>query len=255
MAIVGSMGNSLGQEFIRSIDALGIPEYYIISDDDESACEIKNSGASIDFIGIPHEIGIRDIPDEFLQARAILLCPSLQEINSELVEWICNSSESLIFLNPQLKSISSEGHLETLTEFDLMEKTHCFIDVLQPSEEEARLITGESDPYVAAELLVEWASEVCVMTMGDKGSLIYDGSEYLLIPPFKTSSVDTTEADSVYLSGFVFHHLSGKTLSECGSYASALVSIKVEHDGLDFQADQKEIIQRYELITESVETT
>ena len=256
LAIVGSLGKSLSEEFIHSVDSLGIPEYFIIPDDKESAREIETSDGtkpSTGFLGIPHEIGIRDIPDEFLKARAILLCPSLQEVNSELMEWLCNSSDSMIFLNPQLQSISSEGKLEYIKELDLKEKTHCFIDILQPNEQEAQLITGESDPYLAAELLVEWASEICVVTMDERGSLIYDGSEYLIIPPYATNAVDSIEAGSVYLSGFAIKHLHGKNLSECGAYASALASIKVEHNRLDFQVDQKEITQRYEQVSESVE--
>lgn len=257
MAIVGSLGVSLSDEFVQSVNALGIPEYYIVSDVEESARQIETSEdvePSIEFLGIPHEIGIRDIPDEFLQARIILLCPSLQEINSELIEWMCNSSDSLIFLNPQLQSIGSEGRLEYLKELNLMEKTHCFIDVLQPNEKEAMLITGESDPYLAAELLVEWTSEICVVTLGERGSLIYDGSEYQIIPPYNTDSVDTYEAGSVYLSGFVSQHLQGKNLSECGAYASSLASIKVEYNALDFEVNQKEIKKRVEQVSEMVET-
>ncbi|MGY5864298.1 MAG: PfkB family carbohydrate kinase [Candidatus Thorarchaeota archaeon] len=256
LAIVGSLGKSLSKEFVHSVDALGIPEYFIIPDDEESAREIETSDGtkpSTGFLGIPHEIGIRDIPDEFLQTQAILLCPSLQEINSELMEWLCNSSDSLIFLNPQLQSIGPEGKMESIKELDLKEKTHCFIDILQPNEQEAQLITGESDPYLAAELLVEWASEICIVTMGERGSLIYDGSEYTIIPPYTTNSVDSTGAGSIYLSGFAIHHLNGKNLADCGAYASALASIKVEHNRLDFQVDQKELTQRYEQVSESVE--
>jgi sugar/nucleoside kinase (ribokinase family) len=256
LAIVGSVGKSLRIEFVDSVDVLGIPEYFIVSDDEEGACKIRTPAdikPSIEFLGTPREFGIRDIPDEFLQARAILLCPSLQEINAELVEWICNSSDSLIFLKPQLQTIGSEGQLEDIKELKLMEKTHCFIDILQQNEQEAQMVTGESDPYLAAELLVEWASEICVVTMGERGSLIFDGSEYHIIPPINTNPVDTYGAGCVYLSGFAYQYLNGKTLSDCGAYASALASIKVEHNGLDFQVNQRELMQRHELVSESVE--
>jgi sugar/nucleoside kinase (ribokinase family) len=256
LAIVGSVDNTVRDEFIQSLDVLDIPEYYLIPSGEARARRLKTMDgkeSKLDFLGVPHEIGIKDIPDEFLQARAILLCPSLQEINAELVEWICNSSDSLIFLKPQLKTISSGGQLEYIKELNLMEKTHCFIDVFQPNDKEASLITGESDPYLAAELLVEWATEICVLTMGDRGSLIYDGSEYHVIPPYSTNSVDTLGAGSVYLSGFAYKHLNGKPLSECGVYASSLASVKVEHSGLDYSIDPKELEQRIQLVSESVE--
>jgi sugar/nucleoside kinase (ribokinase family) len=207
----------------------------------------------IEFIGIPHKIGIRSIPDEFLQAQAILLCPSLQEINSELIEWICNSSDSLVFLNPQLRTIDADGRLEFIKELNLMEKTHCFLEIIQSNEQESFLITGEADPFLAAELLVEWASEICIITMGERGSLIYDGNDFHIIPPFNTNSVDELGAGSVYLTGFVSQHLAGKTLSECGAYGSSLASVKVESNGFDFEFNQNEIKRRIDLISESIE--
>jgi len=256
LAIVGSVGEAVRDEFVQSVDALGVPEYYIIPPDKDGTRRIQimdDELPSTELLCIPREIGIKDIPDEFLQTRAILLCPSLQEVNAELVEWICNSSDSLIFLKPQLKTISSKSQLEYIKELNLMEKTHCFIDIFQPDEKEATLITGESDPYVAAELLVEWATEICVLTMGERGSLIYDGSEYHIIPPYKTDSIDTFGAGSVYLSGFAHQHLSGKSLSESGAYASSLASIKVEQSGLDFTIDSRELEQRMSIVAESVE--
>ncbi len=256
LAIVGSLGSAMTREFVESLDALGIPEYFIVTDEEDSARRIKYVNEKkqlIEFIGIPHKIGIRSIPDEFLQARAILLCPSLQEINSELIEWICNSSDSLVFLNPQLRTIGADGRLEFIKELNLMEKTHCFLEIIQSNEQESFLITGEADPFLAAELLVEWASEICIITMGERGSLIYDGNDFHIIPPFNTNSVDELGAGSVYLTGFVSQHLAGKTLSECGAYGSSLASVKVESNGFDFEFNQNEIKRRIDLISESIE--
>ncbi|TET07046.1 MAG: hypothetical protein E3J86_14325 [Candidatus Thorarchaeota archaeon] len=256
LAIVGSLGSAMTREFVESLDALGIPEYFIVTDEEDSARRIKYVNEKkqlIEFIGIPHKIGIRSIPDEFLQARAILLCPSLQEINSELIEWICNSSDSLVFLNPQLRTIDADGRLEFIKELNLMEKTHCFLEIIQSNEQESFLITGEADPFLAAELLVEWASEICIITMGERGSLIYDGNDFHIIPPFNTNSVDELGAGSVYLTGFVSQHLAGKMLSECGAYGSSLASVKVESNGFDFEFNQNEIKRRIDLISESIE--
>jgi len=256
LAIVGSLGSTMTPEYVQSLDALGIPEYFIVTDEEDSAQRIKYVNEKeqlVEFIGIPNKIGIRTIPDEFLQARAILLCPSLQEINSELIEWICNSSDSLVFLNLQLRTIDAGGRLEFIKELNLIEKTHCFLEVIQSNEQESFHITGEADPFLAAELLVEWASEICIITMGERGSLIYNGNDFHIIPPFNTNSVDELGAGSVYLSGFVSQHLAGKTLSECGAYGSSLASVKVESNGFDFEINQNEIKQRIELISESIE--
>ncbi|MFW9982865.1 MAG: carbohydrate kinase family protein [Candidatus Thorarchaeota archaeon] len=256
LAIVGSIDLSKTDQFATMLDALSVPEYYLIENDGAKGHRIEyplENNQTVEFLGFTQRIGIRDIPDEFLQARVILLCPSLQEIDSELIAWICDSSDSHVFLNPQIRTVSTDGRLKILTEFNLMEKTHCFLDVIQPNEQDSLLITGESDPYLAAELLVEWAAETCIITRGDRGSLIYDGNDFHIIPPFKTNSIDELFAGSVYLAGFAFQHLAGKTLPECGAFGSSLASVKIEKKGLDFEINTSEIKQRYEKISDSIE--
>lgn len=256
LAIVGSISPALTNEYIQSLDVLGVPEYYIVTDNKDSTRRIQymnKEEQSIEFIGIPHKIGIRDIPDEFLQTRSILLCPSLQEIDSELIEWICNSSDSQVFLKPQLQTIDAKGRLEFIKEINLMEKTNCYLDAIQPNHQESQLFTGETDPYLAAELLVDWIAETCIVTLGKNGSLIYDGDVYHIIPAYKTNSVDEVGAGSVYLSGFVSQLIAGKTFSECGAFGSSVASVKVERNGFDFNLDKNEIQQRIELISESIE--
>ncbi|MHA2360097.1 MAG: carbohydrate kinase family protein [Candidatus Thorarchaeota archaeon] len=256
LAIIGSLSPAMTNAFVQSLDTLGVPEYYLIEDDEDTVKKIQyanEEGQSFEFLGVSRRIGIRDIPDEFLQARSILLCPSLQEINEELVEWICNSSDSQVFLKPQLRTVNADSRLELIKDLNLLEKTHCFLDVIQPNEEESLLITGESDLYLAAELLVEWTAEVCIITLGERGSLIYNGDEFHIIPPFETNPIDEIGAGSVYLSGFVSQHLAGNSLSECGAFGSSLASVKVENNGLDFTIDQKIVKQRFEQILESIE--
>ncbi|MFW9807974.1 MAG: carbohydrate kinase family protein [Candidatus Thorarchaeota archaeon] len=255
LAILGSLDTERTNQFVTTLDSLDIPEYYLIEDNGGKTWRIEyglENEKIVEFLGFTQRIRIRDIPDEFLQARAILLCPSLQEIDSELIEWICNTSDSIVFLNPQLQTVAADGRLKTISELNLMEKTHCVLDVIQPNERDSLLITGESDPFLAAELLVEWAAETCVITQGDKGSLIYDGNDFHIIPAFKTNSVDEMFAGSVYLSGFVSKYLDGKNLSECGAYGSSIASVKVEHKGLDFKINNSEIDQRYEQISDAI---
>ncbi|MFX1482669.1 MAG: carbohydrate kinase family protein [Promethearchaeota archaeon] len=252
-ALVSAVGSDMTNDFIQSLGTLGIPEYYIVEDKKPRTVHhgVDNT-APIDLLMFPQKLGIRDIPEEFLRAQAILLSPSLQEIDSELIEWICNSSDALLVLDPQLHTIDAKGRLSVIEDLNLTEKTQCFLDIIQTNEKEALLITGESDPYVSAELLVEWAAEMCIVTMGEKGSLIYDGNDFLIIPPYSTNTNDEIGAGSIYLTGFVSQYISGKTLSECGAFGSSLASIKVENDRLDFQVKQNDILQRYEIISESI---
>ncbi|MFX1559515.1 MAG: carbohydrate kinase family protein [Promethearchaeota archaeon] len=256
LAIVSSVGEKLVDNFIHGVDALGIPEYFVIDANDKGAVEIQNPSLNNKsrVFGIPDKINIRDLPEEFLKTRAVLLSPSLQEINSEFVEWICSSTDALVYLDPQLRRLTSDGRLEVIREFSVTEKTQSYLDVIKPNQLESELITGESDPYLAAELIVEWASEACVITLGKNGSLVYDGSDFNIIPSYLIDEVDSIGAGDVYLAAFASQAISGKTLVDCAVYASSIASLKIENQGFEFPIDTGEIAHRSEKIANSVET-
>ena len=256
MAIVSAVDPKLKDPYIKGIDALDIPEYFIVETKDHSAREIQTPSFKNNehFIGIPDKISIRDIPNEFLDAQVILLSPSLQEIHEEFVEWICNSTDALVYLDPQLRRLNSSGMLEFIREFSLTEKTQSYLDMIVPNQLESELITGESDPYLAAELIVEWASEACVITLGDEGSLVYDGTDFIKIPAFKTESVDTHGAGAVYLAAFASQSIAGTPLVDSCVYASCVASLKVENQYLDFPIDKSEIRRRTNEIASSVQS-
>jgi len=256
LAIVSSLGPELTGRFIHDIDALGIPEHFIIEANGKGAIQIQNPMVNTNGIvlGIPNKINIRDIPDEFLKTQSILLSPSLQEINAEFVEWICNSTDALVFLDPQFRELNSKGHLEILREFSIAEKTQSYLDVISPNQLESKLITGESDPFLAAELIVEWASEACVITLGENGSLVYDGKDFIIIPSYRTKEVDPIGAGAVYLAAFASQLINGKSLIDCGVYASSVASLKVEHQALDFLINETEIKIRFDNVASSVKS-
>ncbi len=256
LAIVSSLGPKLTAKFIQGIETLGIPEYFIIEANGTGAREIRNPtlDKELSVLGIPDKITIQSIPDEFLNTQIILLSPSLQEINAEFVEWICNSTDAQVFLDPQLRQLNSENRLEVIREFSVTEKTQSYLDVIKPNLLEAELITGESDPFLAAELIVEWASETCIITLGEQGSLVYDGNDFSIIPPYRTEEVDSVGAGAVYLAAFASQSITGNSLIDSGVYATSVSSLKVEHQGLDFLLDEIEIRRRSDVIANSVET-
>ena len=256
LAIVSSLDSKLTDKFIHGVDSLGIPEYFIIEANGSGAKEIRNPtlDKEMSVLGIPDKITVRSIPDEFLNTQAVLLSPSLQEISAEFIEWLCNSTDAQVFLDPQLRKLNSENRFEVIREFSVTEKTQSYLDVIKPNQLEAELITGESDPFLAAELIVEWASETCIITLGEKGSLVYDGKDFSIIPSYGVEEVDPVGAGAVYLAAFASQSLSGNSLIDSAVYASSVSSLKVEHQGLDFLLDESEIRRRSDLIASSVES-
>ncbi|MFW9959627.1 MAG: carbohydrate kinase family protein [Candidatus Thorarchaeota archaeon] len=248
MAIIGPISSQDLDQFALTLDRLGIPEYYPINSPDTGGFELEYNGGTepdyISVIGVPKEIGIRDIPDEFLSTRIIILSPLLQEIGAELVEWICNSSDATILLDPQLRDTSIEKKLVIAPELQVIEKTRSFLDFIKPNELEAALITGEKDMFLAAELLVESLAEHCIITLGERGSLIYDGNEFTIVPTYQTQPKDTLGAGAAFLAGFAQGLLEERTVANCGALGSAVASKKIERTGLEFNLIRSEVEQR-----------
>ncbi len=248
MAIVGFLSEQYRDQFAAQLDELDILEYYPINSPETGGFEIEYNGGAdasvVSVLGVLKSIGIRDIPDEFLSARIILLTPLLQEIGAELIEWICNSSDATILLDPQLRDAGVDMKPRNTSVLNVIEKTCSFLDFIKPNELEASLITGETDMYLAAELLVESLADSCIITMGKNGSFIYDGHSFVVVPTYPTQPKDTLEAGATYLGGFASGLLEGWNLADCGALGAAAASQRIENSGLDFSVNRSEVEKR-----------
>jgi sugar/nucleoside kinase (ribokinase family) len=258
MALIGSLSRQYLDRFANCLNELGIPEYYSIDSPDTGGFEVEYNGGNdpsyLSVLGVPKSIGIRDIPDEFLSARVIVLSPLLQEIGAEFVEWLCNSSNASILLDPQLRDVGIDKKLKVVSELQIIEKTRCFLDFIKPNEQEAYLITGERDVFLAAELLVDMLAENCIITLAEKGSLIYDGNLYTLVPSYPSHPTDTQGAGAAFLAGFVNSRLEGRSMTDAAAFATAVASQKIEYPGLEFHLTKSQAEERAIHISNSITT-
>lgn len=256
MAIIGALSSEHHDFFIDQLYELGIPEYYTLDSPDTGGFEIQydNDGnySFLSLLGVPRSIGIRDIPEEFLSTRIIVLAPLLQEIDAELIEWICNSTDATIILDPQLRTNGSNNTIAIVSQLNVIEKTRSYLDFIKPNENEATLISGEKDVFLAAELLVESLAENCIITRGSQGCLLYDGDEFVQIPAYKANAIDTLGAGAVFSAGFSLGLLETEDLPECAALGLSAASFKIETSGMNFILNREKIQARAkELVCES----
>lgn len=95
--------------------------------------------------------------------------------------------------------------------------------VVMPSEGEVKLLTGKGWREGAKQLLREGAGIVAVK-LGEKGCYVTDGSQSHMVPPHKTSVVDTTGAGDAFCAGFLFGLIERKDLYECGRLGNFVAS-------------------------------
>ena len=100
------------------------------------------------------------------------------------------------------------------------------VDWLKVSEEEAILLTGETDPAAAAETLRQrYPLKHLAVTLGEKGAIL-DGA---FLPAFPAGAVDSTGAGDSFWGAYLFARLRG--LPEPGRFACAAAACCVEKRG------------------------
>lgn len=257
-AVVGSVGADFVDEYTDTLRAIGDPEHFTIDSDTTGGFELSahpnGEFEATRCIDTAKKIGIKDIPDELLKSKALLLSPMLQEIDDEFVQWICDTSDARIIVDFQMYRLGRANHLEPIDGIEAFDKTHCFLDLLQVSQSEAVLFTGESDPFVSAELIVDSIAESCIVTLGSEGSVFFDGNEFITTPAFATKAVETYGAGAVHISAFASGLLRNKPSQECLSMAGAASSIKVEQSGFLFDLEEDELQKRTGYLMDAVTT-
>jgi sugar/nucleoside kinase (ribokinase family) len=253
VALVGTAGSELRDQVTHVLNDHDI-EFFLPDSAETSRFQVSLDLEGKNFanlVGTKSEIGIRDVPDEFLQAKMILLSPVLREIHAEFIEWLHDSSNSVILLDPRFRRISDDNRVRLMGNHRVAEEILGYIDVVKPNRLEAKILTGEEDPFLAVEILVESGSDLGIVTLSDEGSIVFDGKDFYRIPAFKIDKANGIGAGDSYLSGFASKMLEERPIAECGAFASAVASIVVESSaGIGFRLDSEEVQRRTGLLLE-----
>ncbi len=104
------------------------------------------------------------------------------------------------------------------------------IDLLFCNEDEAMEYTGKTSVLDAREELKKVASNF-VITLGQNGAVIWDGTSFVDIEPFKTDAVDTNGAGDMFAGAFLYGITNGHTMASSGVLASRAASVVVSQFG------------------------
>lgn len=125
--------------------------------------------------------------------------------------------------------MTKRKHGETLAD---LSPALAHVDYIFPNYEEARLISGRTDPDEIADAFLDCGVGHFVMKLGQKGCLIRTRTERYLIPAFPDARcIDTTGAGDSFAAGFLYALSEGMELPECGKFANAAASLSIESVG------------------------
>ncbi|MGN0054240.1 MAG: PfkB family carbohydrate kinase [Bacteroides sp.] len=146
-----------------------------------------------------------------------------------------------------IKSLSTQGQLsvdvqgflrkvenEQVLPIDWTEKREAlrYIHTLKANEGEMEVLTQCSDPHEAALRIADWGVKEVLLTLGDKGSLIYAGGQFYDIPAYPTLNiVDATGCGDTYMVGYLYMRNRGASYQEAGCFAAAMCTLKLQSHG------------------------
>ena len=101
-------------------------------------------------------------------------------------------------------------------------------DLLICSEEFILKLTGLTDAEEAVrQVWAKYRPKVCGATMGARGSMCFDGRNFVRCPAFRVEKVvDTTGCGDLFHTGFAVRWLETHDLMECQRFAAAMSAVK-----------------------------
>ncbi|SFH93895.1 carbohydrate kinase family protein [Planctomicrobium piriforme] len=128
-----------------------------------------------------------------------------------------------------------------------------YTDVFLPNTDEARQMTGLSDPDEQAEYFLQAGARTVVITLGAEGVLLHSRETgRIRLPAHRVPVIDGTGSGDAFDAGFIYGLLKGASLLECLRYGSALGASCVQSPGGTtgvFDRDQlEEFVKRCPLI-------
>ena len=114
------------------------------------------------------------------------------------------------------------------THRDGMEELLGLADLIICSEEFILKLTGLKDAEEAVrQVWAKYRPKVCGATMGVRGSMAFDGKDFVRCPAFKVEKVvDTTGCGDLFHTGFAIRYLETQDLMECQRFGAAVSAIK-----------------------------
>ncbi len=171
---------------------------------------------------------VTDIPEEYLSARAALICPMELSAQNQLIAGLNRGNAHTFILDPALATMTPKARRELPALLN-------GVTALLLSEEELRnLFWGEThDLWEMAEALALYGCEYVVVKCGAQGQLLYMAGtkRKVEIPAYPARIADPTGAGYEFDGGFLAGYCKNYDPLEGVFYGSVSASLKLEGTG------------------------
>ncbi|AIF69041.1 carbohydrate kinase [Palaeococcus pacificus DY20341] len=213
VGLVTKVGRDFPQEWLEKLrEILDIKGVHILEGNTIHIYMIYSEDGSVDApvdMGVAQRMGETEIPEEYLSAEIFHIAPIPPEEQLKMAKRLEGRRISLDFNPTYMEDYN--------TKTELMREVVSRAEVVFPNEREALTITKAKDIREAALKMHEWGAKLVVITRGEKGVLVYDGSfkEFPALPISDDEMVDPTGAGDAFAGGFLAYYAKDKPLEEC----------------------------------------
>lgn len=166
-----------------------------------------------------------------LQAEVFHLGSLLaDDFSPEIVKYLSQKGRISIDVQGYLREV--RGEKVYAVDWKDMDAVLPYVDMIKLNEHEMRAIMQLNNPKTVAEKLASYGIREVIITLGSYGSLIYADKTYYEIPAYPPKKiVDATGCGDTYSTGYLYMRSQGATFQEAGRFASAMCTLKLEHNG------------------------
>jgi len=178
-----------------------------------------------------------------INARYVILGSLLAEdFSIDIFEYLHKRAILAVDAQGFLRSIRDQRVYDT--DWSWKKDALKYTDILKVNQREAEVLTGENDMEVICAKLAEWGVREILLTLGDKGSLIFcDGKIHRIAASQPDAVIDTTGCGDTYIMGYIFQRALGADIARAGQFASVVSAMKLAHHG-PFNGSYDEAIAR-----------
>ena len=212
VGLVTKVGKDFPKEWLNRLsEILDIKGVHILEGNTIHIYMIYHEDGSVDApvdMGVAQKMGETEIPEEYLNAKIFHISPIPPEEQLKVINRLKGKRISLDF-NPTYME-------DYKTKKDLMKEIISRTEVIVPNEREARTFTGEKDLKKAAKTLYEWGANLTIITLGEKGALLYNGEKFMEFEALPINEiVDPTGAGDAFAGGFLAQYAKETPIEEC----------------------------------------
>jgi sugar/nucleoside kinase (ribokinase family) len=202
------------------------------------------------YLGYPGSLQLTKVPDAWrtpIQEADALFCDGWAEYDGvpgiilEAFQLAREAGVPLFFdAGPGNPRIDNAWHLEA----------SAMSTVVLVTDREAARVTGESDPLIAAQTLLNKGTKLVVLKRGVAGCLLVDPNGLEIAPGYPVEARDATGAGDSFDGAVIYGYLKGLDLPALGTLANATGAAKVRKLGtghnMPWPAEIRQVLDRYE---------